>query len=169
MNIKLIENKQELDKAITAWGKAGQKWAQQGHVLAMSALAHHAKHGDITLVNRVYTAMPKGTKSSAMAEWILAFGALKPNEDKEAAKTSPFVHDKTKACDLAGAAQTPWTEFKPEPTVLELFDVQKAVHAILNKAAKAASVSDSDMLGKLRALVGGEASEAMPEGEEAPL
>lgn len=168
MTIKLIENKAELDKAITAWGKAGQKWAQQGHILALSALTHHAKHGDTSLINRVYLAMPKGAKSSAMAEWILAYGALSANTDKEAARTSPFVHDKTKTADLAGAAQTPWTEFKPEPTVLELFDVQKAVHAILTKAAKAQAVSDSDMLGKLRELIG-EPATAMPEGDDAPV
>lgn len=159
---KLIEGAAEITKAINTWGSQGQKWVQQGHTLAMSALTHAAKHGDVTLLNRLYLAMPKGTKSSAMAEWIVAFSNLVPNTDKEAAKTSPFVVDKEKSINIPEAAQKPWHEFRPEPTPLEVFDLQKAVLAVINKARKAQTIegaitiADLENLLKLPAEVTGE-------------
>lgn len=165
--IKLIEGAAELTKAINAWGTKGQKWAQEGHQLALSALQHAAKHGDHTLLNRLYLAMPKGTKSSAMAEWIVAFSHLVPNTDKEAAKTSPFVVDKAKAVNLPGAHEKPWFDFRPEPTPLEVFDLQKAVMAVITKAKKAQTIEGSLSIAAVEALLAGDKPAGNP--DPAPL
>lgn len=154
MTIKLIENVAELNKAVDAWGKRGQKWMQEGHVLAMSALAHHCKHGDTGPVNRLFLAMPKGSKSAAMAEWFLSFGALSANADPEGKKTSPFKHDKEKTPNLVEAAKNPWYEFQPEKAPDELFDVRKALMAIIKKADKASQIEGQELLSTLRGLVG---------------
>jgi hypothetical protein len=155
--MNIIKDVTELNKAIDAWGKRGQKWAKDGHELAMSALSRLAEHGDIGPVNRLYLAMPKGTKSSAMGEWILAFGRVNAN-DGENAKTSPFVYAKEKQTDMVAAAKKPWFEFKPEPELIECFDVQAAVLAaiksIQSKAAKATTSTNMEVLAKLEALVG---------------
>lgn len=155
----LITDKKALNEAIEAWGVTGKEWTKKGHILAMSALSMLAAHGDIGPVNRLYLAMPKGTKTTAMAEWLLTFGKLVPTEDKEKAKSQPFTYSKEKANNLEGAAKKPWFEFKPEPTVLETFDVQAAVKAAIKaieqKAAKAQSVSGSTALESLKALAEG--------------
>lgn len=156
MTIKIITDQAELTKAIDAWGKQGQKWAKLGHALAMSALHRLADHGDIGPANRLYLAMPKGTKSSAMAEWLLTFGKLAPN-DGEDKKSKPFVYAKDKFMSLADAEKKPWFEFKPEPTVLECFDVQAAIRAFIKateaKAAKAQTSIGLDLLEQVKGLL----------------
>lgn len=153
---ELIKNTGELMKSIDAWGKRGKKWLVEGQHLAMSALSILAETGDIMPANRLYLAMPKGSKTGAMAEWLLAFGSLQPNTDSQNAKTKPFLHAKDKACDLVGGAKKPWYEFQPEPTIVDVFDAQaetlKALKGILAKASKAQSVSHGEVLERLTAL-----------------
>lgn len=152
----LIDNVADLNKAIDTWGKQGQKWAKQGHILAMSALTVLGAHGDVGPCNRLYLAMPKGTKSSAMAEWLLTFGKLVPTEGDKS-KTMPFSYAKDKAMDLKGAESKPWYEFKPEPTVLEVFDVTIALRQFLktatDKAAKAQTSVGVGLLEQIKAML----------------
>lgn len=168
MTIKIITDQAELTKAIDAWGKQGQKWTKLGHDLAMSALHRLADHGDIGPANRLYSAMPKGTKSSAMAEWLLTFGKLAPN-DGDDKKAKPFVYAKDKTMNLADAEKKPWYEFKPEPTVLECFDVQAAIRAFIKateaKAAKAQASTGLELLEQVKGLLGEEEAE----GQADPL
>lgn len=153
---ELIKDQAALTKAIDAWGKRGKKWLVEGQHLAMSALSILAEHGDIMPANRLYLAMPKGSKTGAMAEWLLAFGALRPNDDAANAKTKPFLYEKGKATDLAGGAKKPWFEFQPEPAIVEVFDAQaatiKALQSIIKQAAKAQTVTHSEVLERLTAL-----------------
>lgn len=139
--MELIKNQAELTKAIDAWGKRGKKWLTEGHHLAMSALSILAEHGDIMPANRLYLAMPKGSKTGAMAEWLLAFGSLVPNEDAVAAKAKPFVHTKDKKVDLVAAAKKPWYEFQPEKAVVDVFDAQAMLIAALQRVIKGAAAA----------------------------
>lgn len=150
---KKVMNLAEFNAACDSWGKRGKKWVQEGQTLGLTALALLEASGDIGPVNRLFCAMPKGSKSAAMAEWILAFGRVRANEDTKD-KAKPFVYAKDKVNDIEGATKKPWFDFRPEPTPLELFDVQAAVRAIIAKAAKATNVEHGDMLEKLAALVG---------------
>ena len=173
MSIKtLIDNVAELNKAIDTWGRQGQKWAKDGHMLAMSALTILGTSGDVGPVNRLYLAMPKGTKSSAMAEWMLTFGKLVPTEGDNS-KTKPFSYAKDKAMDLAGAEKKPWYEFKPEPTVLECFDVTVALRQFLktatDKAAKAQTSIDVGLLEQIKTLLPDEATEEGQDDAGDPL
>jgi hypothetical protein len=127
----------ELNKAIDAWGKRGTTWTKEGHKLALSALLHLSKHGDIGPINRLYVAMPKGSKSSSMAQWIMSYAAVVLNDDA-ADKAKPFVYSKDKKCNLEAATKTPWYEFRPEPTPLQMFDLLPAIQGLLARAKKAA-------------------------------
>lgn len=155
--MELIKNQAELTKAIDAWGKRGKKWLTDGHHLAMSALSILAEHGDIMPANRLYLAMPKGSKTGAMAEWLMAFGALVPNEDATSAKTKPFLFAKEKKCDLVAGGKKPWYEFQPEKTVLELFDYQaatiEALKRILKTAAGATNTQNTEVREKIEAFI----------------
>ncbi len=63
-----------------------------------------------------------------------------------------FIYAKDKATDLAGAIGNPWYDFAPEKAPDEMFDVRKALTALLNRAGKANNVNDTDLLAKLRQL-----------------
>ena len=143
----------DLNKAIDNWGTRGSKWTKDGQVLAMAALRLHAASGDIGPVNRLFLAMPKGTKSAAMAEWIITHCGMVANtgEDK---KTKPFLHDKERASDEAAGAKNPWYSFQPEKTPDQVFDVLAAVQAIIKKASKAETVEHGDLLAQLAAMAG---------------
>jgi hypothetical protein len=169
---KIITNATELGKAIDAWGKKGQKWAQEGQTLALSCLTRLSEHGDIGYVNRLYLSMPKGTKSSAMASWLLTYGALQANTDKGTKSDKPFVFDKEKITDVPGATADPWFDHKPEPDADQVFDLQKALQAILTKAGKAKQVAHGELAAEIAALLGQDAP-SMPinpdDEEDAPM
>jgi hypothetical protein len=140
-------NTSELMTAIDAWTAKGKQWAEEGHTLALSILAHHTETGDIGPVNRLLTTMPKGTKRNAMAEWFLAFGKLSVTDDK----SRPMKHDKTKEAKLEDAKATPWYEFQPEKEIVEVFDLQAALKSLLARAGKATKVSDPELFKALEA------------------
>lgn len=153
MDTKELDSMPGLCKAIDAWGKRGKQWVKDGQTLAMKCLALHETSGDTGPINRLYLAMPKGTKSGAMAEWLLTYGGVKANEGGDK-KSKPFLHDKSKATNLIGGAQTPWYTFQPEKEPDQVFDVIAAVKKILEKAAsgKQTLLGESALEG-LRAIV----------------
>lgn len=156
MDIKKIEN----------WLTRGTKWVKEGQTLALEALEHLDKTGDIGCANRMVAGMPKGTKRNALAEWFLAFGKLKLNEDKTTSKDKPFVHAKDKTTNVAEGTKKPWYEFQPEPPIVEVFDAQAVMLAALNnartKAGKAKEVLNLSVLDKVAELLGLPAAEGGP-------
>lgn len=139
----------DLNKAIDAWGSKGKKWVEEGQRLSIQALTVLKDTGDIGPVNRLIVVMPKGTKKTSMFEYLLAFGSLKANDDKTTQKDKPVVYAKDKPVDLTGAAQKPWFEFSPDPEVLEVFDLQKAIAALIAKGGKAKEVSNPELFDAL--------------------
>lgn len=150
---KIITNATELGNAISAWGKRGAKWIAEGQMLAVSALTRLADHGDIGYCNRLYLAMPKGTKSSAMASWMLTHGALIANTDKGSKADKPFVFSKDKTTDVQAGIADPWFDHKPEPDADAVFDLQKALMAVLTKASKARHVAHGELAEKVAAVL----------------
>lgn len=150
-NPAIITDKAELDKRITAWGQRGKKWVEEGHLLALSALTMASKHNDVGPVNRLFLAMPKGTKTSAMTSWLLSYGMLVANE-ADNKKEMPFKYTKDKAWNLEGAAQDPWYNHKPEPAPDQVFDLQKALEQVINRA-KGKQLVHADLLPKLQEML----------------
>lgn len=140
--VTIITDSTALNKAIDAWGKTLSKAMMDGQMLALSALAHLEKCGDIGAVNRLVKAMPKGTKTSSMAAYLLNFGALRApqKDDADYDADRPFVFDKTKKTDVEGAREQHWTEFGSEKPVNQVFDLQAAFKALLKKANGAATI-----------------------------
>jgi hypothetical protein len=159
---KIITDTGLLGKAIAAWGSKGAKWATEGQVLGLSALQRVADHGDIGYVNRLYLAMPKGTKSSAMASWLVAHGSLVANTTKGEKADKPFLFTKDKVTNMAAATADNWYDHKPEPDADQVFDLQKALIACLTKAGKATTVLHGELAEQVRALLTAAAGEAGP-------
>lgn len=139
--MKTIE---QINKSITAMAAHLAKGDALIQSVGVDVLEHFEQHKDTGVVNRYFKAIPKGIRTTAVASWLLAHGALAVNLDKEAAKTSPFVYDKTKVTSAAAAAEDNWTTHKPEPTLVEVFDLQQAVRALIKKAASASSIKGGD-------------------------
>lgn len=148
-------DKTGIEKAIASILKAGKKLDNDIHVAAVSCLDHVEKHGDVRLFNRLYLAMPAGARKSALTAWALAFGKVSANTG-ENKKEQPFVYEKAKDSNIPEAIAKPWYNFAPDKQPDEVFDVVKALNAIINRAGKAQSVNDPELLGKLTALVNAE-------------
>lgn len=107
---KTLKGVDAIRAEIKAINKAGTTLAARIQHCAVAALEHMVEHRDHTLLVELYQAMPKGTRSSALAAWILAFSQLKANDDKASKKDKPFLLDKEKTLDLEGARNTLWHE-----------------------------------------------------------
>jgi hypothetical protein len=141
----------EIDKAIKSISASGAKLDKLIQDTGVSVLEHFAQHKDTGVVNRLYLAMPKGSRSTALVSWLLAHGALIANTDPGTKKEQPFRYLSGKTTDPIAAAQDPWYSHKPDKAPDEIFDLQKAIRHVLAKAAKAPGVSHGDS-GTLKAL-----------------
>lgn len=151
--MKLITDRKALETAIESIANRGKKLDADIQLAGLSCLNHLEQHGDITMVNRLYLALPQGARKAAMSAWLLNFGKLAANGDATTKKEKPFIFDKTKATDLDGAEETPWFTFKPDAAPDQIFDVVKALHALLAKAAKANAVTGPELLTSVRRMV----------------
>ena len=146
-----IMDKAAIEKAIDSIAKAGKKLDGDIQAAAVGCINHIEACGDVRLFNRLFLAMPKGARKGALTQWALAFGKVEANTGDNK-KEAPFIYAKDKATDLAGAIGNPWYDFAPEKAPDEMFDVRKALTALLNRAGKANNVNDTDLLAKLRQL-----------------
>lgn len=149
----IITDLAKLNKAIDSIAARAKKLDMDIQVAGLSAIAHLEKTGDIGAVNRLFLALGKGHRKSALTAWLLAFAKVVANagEDK---KDKPFVYAKDKNTMLEEADASPWFDFKPEPDPDEVFDLQAAVAALIKKAGTKQLASGGDALRKkLEALV----------------
>lgn len=125
----------ELVKAIDKVCKLSQSLQDQIQVVGVQALMHLAAHGDVGPVNRLFVGLGKGTRRSALGSWLMAHGALVPNDSMDTRKTAPLKFSKDKATLPEAAMADPWFDHLPEKEITDVFDLQKAIHAILGKCA----------------------------------
>lgn len=144
MSFKLITDSAKLDKAILSIAGRGKKLDNDIWIAAVSAINHHAEHGDTSKINNLVAAMPKGARVNALRDFIQCFGAV----DYDTAQKI-FVHVKGASADVAGAMETSWTEFKPEAEY-KPFDALAAITAMAKKA-KDADVAKGDKCNKKQA------------------
>lgn len=137
--VKLFVGAPEIDKAIASIKSRGTKLDSMIQVVGLSIIAHVEAHGDTTLADRLFNAMPKGSRRNALAEWLIAFGKMRVltksnKDDAEAIKNGRvFAFDKTKTTDYDTAKDTPWYDMRPEQEVSTAFDVQKAVQSLIKR------------------------------------
>lgn len=165
MKFTATMNKTDIELAIKSIAGRGAKLDNDIQLTALSCIAHYADHRDNTLINRLWLAMPKGSRRSALTEWLVQFGGVDVNMNKETAKEQPFVtpaKDARRPVDIAGGTAKPWYECKKEKEPSEEFDFN-AMLATLLKKAEAASASGkvivgADALAAVRKAVAGAAA-----------
>ncbi len=145
-----------LNKEIAAIKVAGAKLDSRIQTAAVAVLEHFAQHHDNGLVNRLYHAMPAGSRKAALTSWLLTHCAVSANTDKATKQEQPFVYDRNKKTDPEAGEVDLWYNHKPDKAPTEVFDLQKAVRALLAKAGRAESIKggDADTLKSLAAAVG---------------
>lgn len=133
--------KADIEFAINVIKVRGAEFDLAVQEVQLSVLHHADLHGDITLFERLFNALPKGSRRNALAEHAMKYGCIAVNldADPKKRKAKPFLHVKGKATDLAGAAAEPWFEMSPEKPVDMAFDFQAQLMALLKKADKAAN------------------------------
>jgi hypothetical protein len=165
-----IMDKAGIEKAIASIQRRGKSLDQDVQAAAVSTLAHIEKHGDDTLFNRLYMAMPKGARKNALGGWALYYGKLRiatPEEmkadKKEHKPERSFRYDRTASTDVPASMLVQWHAFKhSDAPAVEMFDVQvaiqRAVSSILAKATKlkaaGTKVAHEELIVKLAALAG---------------
>lgn len=128
---KLLVGAAAIDKAIASIKKRGDKLDRDIQVAALSAMQHHAEHGDVTIINRLVAAMPKSSRVNALREYIQCFGGVTYNSE-----TKLFMHVSGKEFDLEAASEKMWTAYKPEPEYVP-FDALAAITNLVKKLDKA--------------------------------
>ena len=133
--------KKDIEYAIGVIKVRGEEFDQAVQQVQLSVLHHMDQHGDITLFEGLFAALPKGSRRNALAEHAVKYGKLVINldSDPKKRKAKPFLFDKTKTTDLAGAQAEPWFEMSPKKPVDMAFDFQAQLLALLKKADKAAN------------------------------
>lgn len=153
MQIKMIEGAADLVKFIDSIGTRGKKLDGDIHVAAVSAASHFAKHGDVTYINRLYLAMPKGARHAALTLWLTSYAGVSANVDKASQKNLPFVKDGSKKVDLTEGTKKPWFMLKPSKRPDEEVDVLKLVLSVIAKAkADGKQVVHAEMVQELEAI-----------------
>lgn len=132
-SFKLIDGAAAIEKAIASIASRGKRLDKDIWIAAVSAMAHHDKHGDVTLVNRLVDSMPRGSRVNALRDFIMAHGKVAYDEDNKC-----FKHDREGTFDLAGATAKCWTEYKPEPDYVP-YDAMAGIMAVIRKVEKASA------------------------------
>lgn len=152
-----ILNKEEIETTIKRITVNGKKLDGDIQAAAVGCINHIEQCGDVRLFNRLFLALPKGARKSALTGWVLLYGKVIANTDNESKKEQPFVYDKEKTTQLAEAQRNPWFDFAPDKAPDEVFDLNKAVASLLARAGRAESVNNPELLAKLVALTNEEA------------
>lgn len=154
----LIVGTAALSKAVASIATRGKKLDSDIQVAGVSILAHINEHGNVTLLNDLALALPKGSRLNALKEWACKFGKVKLNEGADR-KTVPFLYHKEGVTDIDGAWDAPWYDFAPEKELLALFDVNAELAKLVKRAAKAqkdnpnCEVKGADLLAQLAAML----------------
>ena len=138
----------DLVKAIDKVCKDSQTLQARIQVVGVQALMHLGAHGDIGPVNRLLVGLGKGTRRSALGSWLLAHGGLVVNDSMATRKTAPLKYSKDKQTSPEAALADPWFDHLPEKEISDVFDLQKAIHAILGKCAGKQIKVGGKVLGK---------------------
>lgn len=136
MKATLAMTTAQIETSIKSIATRGAKLDADIQKTGLAIMEHYAKSKDDTLANRLYHAMPKGSRRNALVEWFVTFGGMQVNKTAETKADRPLVGDKTKAVDIAGAAGKPWYTCKMEKAPDVEFDLARQLHIVLARAKR---------------------------------
>ena len=136
----IIVGEKAIKSAITSIKTRGTRLDSDIQNAALAVINHVELHGDVTLVNTLIAAMPKGSRINALLAWLENFGKVRWNKKKKC-----MVYDGKKNTDIAGGQAKSWLEFKPEPEYNGWDDKAQLIALVKRmKAARDAEKSEED-------------------------
>lgn len=139
-----MKTKHEIEAEILAISHDGKKMDARIQACALDIIQHVEKHGDTTLADTLYKAMPKGSRRNALADWFFLHGKIRPlikgvdeKDDARLARGDIFGYAKDKTTLLEEGSKKPWYECKKEAPVSVAFDVLGEVQRLLQRIEKA--------------------------------
>lgn len=136
LDVVASENDMKLDdlhKAIDAVNTSATALQGRYQEVGVMTLEHLDAHGDVGPLNRLVMGMPAGTRRQAMATWMLKYGAVKVNQDKDTKQGMALSFDKTKVTNVAASKEEAWHATMPVREISEVFDLQVAFKSLLNR------------------------------------
>ena len=137
MRTNIITDSKALHKAIESIAKRGARLDADIQTAGLSCIDQAARHGNTMPMDRLYNALPNGSRRLALVEWLLNYAPVKvldKREDKDAISAGRvFKLDREKKADIEGADETPWYEFKKEREAVDAFDVLASVESFVKK------------------------------------
>jgi len=146
LTIKIIKGatKEEsvtlVNTAIKSIQTRGNKLDSDIHIAGCSCLYHIEQHGDVTLLNRLVEAMPKGSRVNALREWAECYGKVKYNNESKC-----FDYSKKSVTLLDEAIEKSLVEFKPDP-VYKTMNFQDELSKLIAKAYGRADTDKGDTI-----------------------
>ena len=153
---KFIIGAKDINTAIASITKRGKKLDDDIQLCALSVINHIELHGDITVANKLFLGMPRGSRKNALAEFLVSYAKI--DISLENTKEIPFTYNKEKTTNLAMAETMHWTEFKPEPDLITAFNLNAEIAKLIGKVTKlqdqdgGCEIEGLDNLAKLQAL-----------------
>lgn len=133
----------DIRKDIKSIAQRGAKLDASIQSAGLQCIWHADTHGDTTLLDELFSAMPKGSRRVMLAEWAVAFGTVsalsaKIAEDKQRIQNGAhFKLDRTKRLDLEAAEATHWYDMRKQETAAQAFDAKKAIGQLIGRINKA--------------------------------
>ena len=125
-------------RAITSIAKSGKALDAKIQEMAIVCLVQAEKHGNVTLGNMLWNAMPKGSRKNALGSFLMQYGKFRVNtgKDKEANR---FRLNREGLTNLEAAENNPWFNFKPEKALDSEIDLHLLLRNVVRKIQAASS------------------------------
>lgn len=123
----------EINRASDTIADKGAKLDDFIQYTALSVLNHVDLHGDVTVANKLFASMPKGSRKTALADFLVKYGKMSVETDRNKAKVNPFAYDKSKATNIEAARAKPWYEHKKEPEPIDSLDVHAMIAMLVKR------------------------------------
>lgn len=128
--IALYTSVKAIEGAIKLAVVQGESYQRELNKIALSVLAHVAKHKDVRLVNKFIDSVVDSIRVNALRSWFETFGNVKYDTEAKAMK-----YDATRKPRIGEAMGNPFWKFKPEEDYVPM-DVEKAVIGLFKRISK---------------------------------
>lgn len=133
VELKLITGAAAITKAIDSIAGRMKKLETEIHTVAVSCLDHAAKHGDVTLMQRLVAGLGRSQRKNALLQWCLDFGPFAMADGNK-----ELVYAKRAHVDVDKAMAKPFWDHVQEAKFVP-FDMAAELDRLLSKAKKAAT------------------------------
>lgn len=182
---KIITDITKLNEAIVKVNKAANTLSDAIQLVLASATLQAVQHGNMNAINASMSAVGRGVRKTAIAQWLLMHAPVVLEADKDKAKENPFRFSRDKLAELqsefnegekfdaeSGLAYAErihamhWTDHKEPPLVPESWDFIAAVKKVLAARAsyegKGVKVNGGDLASELQAMLASPAADIQP-------